>query len=157
MIVVNSATIKKDAKHIRPHLKKEAEFEDRSEKIAKLDLHGPLSRDILSELVAPEIKKLKYYTFGFFDILGEKNIISRTGYTGELGYELYISPGKVVKLWNRLLKDKRVKPAGLGARDTLRLEMAYTLYGQDVNEDTTPLEAGLERYVKNRFKKGPPP
>jgi aminomethyltransferase len=146
MIVVNSATIDKDAKHIESHLKG-AEFENRSRKLAKLDLQGPLSRDVSAELINPDIKRLQYYTFGFFDILGEKNIISRTGYTGELGYELYISSEKVVGLWNHLLKDKRVKPAGLGARDTLRLEMGYTLYGQDVDEETTPLEANLNRYI----------
>ena len=147
MVVINSGTIDKDAKHIQSQLKKGANFENRSEKLAKLDLQGPLSRDILSRLVTPDIKGLKYYTFGYFDILGEKNIISRTGYTGELGYELYVSAGKAVKLWNHLLKDERLKPVGLGARDTLRLEMGYTLYGQDVDEEITPLEANLERYV----------
>lgn len=147
MIVVNSATMDKDAKHIKSHLKKGAIFENRSGKLAKLDLQGPLSRDMLAELINPQIKKLKYYTFDYFDILGEKNIISRSGYTGELGYELYISSAKAALLWNYLLKDKRVKPAGLGARDTLRLEMGYSLYGQDVTESTTPLEAGLEKFV----------
>jgi len=147
MVVVNSATVDKDAEHIRLHLKKGTEFKNRSGELAKLDLQGPLSRDVLAKLINPEVKRLKYYTFGFFDILGERNIISRTGYTGELGYELYISSEKVLELWNHLLKDKRIKPAGLGARDTLRLEMGYTLYGQDVDEETTPLEANLERHV----------
>ena len=147
MVIVNSATIDKDAKHIESHLKKGAEFENRSERLAKLDLQGPLSRNILVELVTPEIKRLKFYAFDFFDILGEKNIISRTGYTGELGYELYISSERAVELWNYLLKDKRLKPAGLGARDTLRLEMGYPLYGQDVNEDTTPLEGNFEKFL----------
>jgi len=147
MIVVNSATIDKDAAHIRRHLKKGADFKDRSAELAKIDLQGPLSRDVLTELVAPAAGKLGYYTFDFFDVLGENIIISRTGYTGELGYELYISAGKAVALWRLLLGDKRVRPAGLGARDTLRLEMGYSLYGQDVNEDTSPLEAGLERFI----------
>jgi len=146
MVIVNSGTAKKDAGHIESHLK-EAVFENRSEKLAKLDLQGPLSREVLSELVTPEVKKLKYYTFDFFDILGEKNIISRSGYTGELGYELYISSEKAVDLWKHLLKDERVRPAGLGARDTLRLEMGYPLYGQDVDEDTTPLEANLAKFI----------
>ena len=147
MVVVNSATIDKDAKHIESHLKKGTEFKNLSNGLAKLDLQGPLSRDILAELITPEIKRLKYYTFDYFDILGEKNIISRTGYAGELGYELYVSSEKAVKVWNYLLKDKRLKPAGLGARDTLRLEMGYTLYGQDVNEETTPLEANLRKFI----------
>jgi aminomethyltransferase len=147
MAVVNSATTEKDAKHIESNLKKGSHFENRSSKLAKLDIQGPLSRDILTELITPEVTRLKYYTFDYFDILGEKNIISRTGYTGELGYELYISSGKVVELWNHLLKDKRLTPAGLGTRDTLRLEMGYTLYGQDVDEETTPLEGNLEKYL----------
>ncbi|MBN1871639.1 MAG: glycine cleavage system aminomethyltransferase GcvT [Candidatus Omnitrophica bacterium] len=147
MIVVNSATIEKDKKHIESHLKKGSEFKNLSGETAKLDLQGPLSRDIISKLIDPAAAKLKYYSFDYFDILGERNIISRTGYTGELGYELYISSGKVVELWRHLLKDKRVRPAGLGARDTLRLEMGYTLYGQDVDEETTPLEGNLERYL----------
>lgn len=147
MVVVNSATMDKDAKHIESHLKEGAGFENRSEKFGKLDLQGPLSCDILAELINPEIKRLRYYSFGSFDILGEKNIISRTGYTGEIGYELYVSCEKVVELWNYLLKDERVKAAGLGARDTLRLEMGYTLYGQDVTEKITPLEANLGKYI----------
>lgn len=147
MVVANSGTIDKDARHIETYLGKGAEFENRSGRLAKLDLQGPLSREILTGLISPEIKRLRYYTFDFFNILGERNIISRTGYTGELGYELYISSKKAVALWNHLLKDKRLKPAGLGARDTLRLEMGYTLYGQDVDEETTPLEANLEKYI----------
>lgn len=150
MVVVNSATTDEDAEHIRSHLKKGAFFEDRSSTLAKLDLQGPASRQVLAELINGEASKLKYYTFGIFDILGEKNIISRTGYTGELGYELYISAGKAVELWGYILKAARVKPAGLGARDTLRLEMGFTLYGQDVDETTTPLEADLERYLDLR-------
>jgi len=147
MIVVNSATIGKDAEHIGSNLKKGTVFEDRSDRLAKLDLQGPLARDVVTELIDPDIGWLKYYTFGHFNILGERNIISRTGYTGEIGYELYVSSEKAVELWTHLLEDKRVKPAGLGARDMLRLEMGLSLYGQDVTEETTPIEANLERYV----------
>lgn len=146
MIVVNAGTVDKDFTHIASRLKKGTYIENRSDILAKLDLQGPLSRDILAAFI-PDIAKLKYYTFNHFDILGERNIISRTGYTGELGYELYMSTGKIVELWNLLLRDKRLKPAGLGARDTLRLEMGYTLYGQDVDDNTTPLEAGLEKFI----------
>ena len=147
MVVINSGTIEKDAKHIEAHLEPGAIFENRSEVLSKLDLQGPSSADILSKLAGEEVKNLKFYTFRFFDILGEKTIISRTGYTGELGYEIYISSSKVREAWNYLLKDERLKPAGLGARGTLRLEMGYTLYGQDVDENTTPLEANLEKYI----------
>ena len=81
------------------------------------------------------------------DILGSNAIVSRTGYTGELGYEIYCGNDRIVQLWQLLLEDGRVKPAGLGARDLLRLEMGYSLYGSDLDETTTPLEAGLERFV----------
>ncbi|MDP3789989.1 MAG: glycine cleavage system aminomethyltransferase GcvT [Candidatus Omnitrophota bacterium] len=147
MIVVNAGTIDKDAFNIKSRLKKGVYFENRSDSTAKLDLQGPLSRDIVTKLINPAIGKLKYYTFNYFDILGERNIISRTGYTGELGFELYVNAGKAVELWDFLLRDKRLKPAGLGARDTLRLEMAYPLYGQDVDENMTPLEANLEKFI----------
>jgi aminomethyltransferase len=80
-------------------------------------------------------------------ILGSHAIVSRTGYTGELGYEIFLPAEKVVELWNLLLADQRVKPAGLGARDVLRLEVGYSLYGSDIDETTTPLEAGLDAFV----------
>lgn len=147
MLVVNAATTDNDQAHIRKHLSRDSGFEDVSQKLGKLDLQGPLSKEVLAPLAGPGITTLKYYTFGLFRVLGEENIISRTGYTGELGYELYLSSGRIKELWQLLLKDNRVKPAGLGARDTLRLEMGYSLYGQDINQDTTPQEANLDDFV----------
>jgi aminomethyltransferase len=147
MVVVNAATIDSDEAHFRKHLSPGTDFKNVSSELGKLDLQGPRSLDVLKGLVGPEAVALDYYTFGHFDLLGEKAIISRTGYTGELGYELYISADKVKELWNKLATDARVKPAGLGARDTLRLEMAYPLYGQDLTVDTTPLEADKSRFV----------
>lgn len=147
MVVVNAATIESDEAHFRKHLSPGTDFKNVSSELGKLDLQGPFSLDVLKGLVGPEVAALSYYAFGYFDLLGEKAIISRTGYTGELGYELYISSGKVGELWSKLLTDTRVKPAGLGARDTLRLEMAYPLYGQDLTADTTPLEADKGKFV----------
>jgi aminomethyltransferase len=147
MIVVNAATTLKDEAHFKKHLSSSSSLKNVSDETAKLDLQGPLSAAVLESLLGKEIVKLSYYTFSKFDLLGEVNIVSRTGYTGELGYELYASPAKVKELWSAILKDKRVKPAGLGARDTLRLEMAYPLYGQDIDETLSPVEAGLERFV----------
>jgi aminomethyltransferase len=147
LLVVNAARITADEAHLRKHLSADSKLENASARSGKLDLQGPLSEDVLAGIAGSRISSLKYYTFGFFDILGEENIISRTGYTGELGYEIYISRGKAVELWNALLKDARVKPAGLGARDTLRLEMGYGLYGQDMDESVTPFEAGLEKFL----------
>lgn len=147
MVVVNAATIDKDAEHIKRHLTKGAKFENISDKTAKLDLQGPLSGDVLKDFIGVDIQLLKYYRFDKFNILGEQNIISRTGYTGEMGYEIYASMEKVVELWNKLLSDKRVKAAGLGARDTLRLEMCYPLYGQDITDNESPIEAGFEKII----------
>ncbi|MFH1062239.1 MAG: glycine cleavage system aminomethyltransferase GcvT [Candidatus Omnitrophota bacterium] len=148
MLVVNAATSSADFEHLEKNLAKDnVKIEDISNTLAKLDLQGPLSRDVLVEIAGEGILKLDYYTFDYFKVLGENIIISRTGYTGELGFELYISNDKVIALWNLLLKNKTVKPAGLGARDTLRLEVCYPLYGQDINSTTTPLEAGLAGFV----------
>ncbi|MFH1360061.1 MAG: glycine cleavage system aminomethyltransferase GcvT [Candidatus Omnitrophota bacterium] len=146
MIVVNAATTDKDEKHFRKHLADESSFENISMKTGKLDLQGPLARDILKTL-APGIERLTYYTFDVFHLLGEQALISRTGYTGELGYEIYFPWQKTKELWKKLLEDDNVKPAGLGARDVLRLEMGYGLYGQDMDETISPLEVGLSRFI----------
>jgi aminomethyltransferase len=146
MIVVNAGTIEKDAAHFIHHLSKDSSFSNLSETTGKIDLQGPLARDII-KTIAPKAAQLDYYTFIETDWLGEKTIISRTGYTGELGYEIYFPIGKISLTWEMLLKDNRVKPAGLGARDILRLEMGYSLYGQDIDETVTPLEAGLVKFI----------
>jgi aminomethyltransferase len=99
------------------------------------------------EQFGEEVATLPYFKFITMNILGVEAIVSRTGYTGELGYEIFIPSEKVGELWDLLLTDERVKPAGLGARDVLRLEVGYSLYGSDIDEETTPLEAGLESFV----------
>jgi len=101
---------------------------------------------VLSSFVE-DIKKLDYYTFGYFDLFGARVLISRTGYTGELGYEIYCPWEMTRDFWRKLMKDGRVQPAGLGARDVLRLEMGYSLYGHELSEDVSPLESGLNRFV----------
>ncbi|MFH1692151.1 MAG: glycine cleavage system aminomethyltransferase GcvT [Candidatus Omnitrophota bacterium] len=146
MIVVNAGTIEKDKAHFLKHLSKNADFTDISAKIGKIDLQGPKARDII-KIIAPEAEHLQYYSFISTDVLGEKNIVSRTGYTGELGFEIYSSAQHIKAIWKTLLTQPDVKPAGLGSRDVLRLEMGYSLYGQDIDETTTPLEAGLEKFI----------
>jgi aminomethyltransferase len=146
MIVVNAANIEKDRRNFENNLTKAARFRDESFNTAKLDLQGPLSREVLLKIV-PDIRKLEYYTFDEFMLLDEKVIISRTGYTGELGYEIYYPWSKVSVVWEKLLADPRVKPTGLGVRDVLRIEMCYPLYGHELTEDITPLEAGLKSFV----------
>ena len=119
-IVVNAATTEKDAAHIRAHLTSAGQFEDVSAQIGKVDIQGPHARDVLQQFVG-DIGRLDYYTFDFFPLLGENVLISRTGYTGELGYEIYYPWDKTSYLWNALLEAKEVEPAGLGARDVLPL------------------------------------
>lgn len=145
-IVVNGATTAKDARHFRERLKQPQAFKDISAAIGKIDVQGPRSREILAALV-PGIEKLSYYTFDRFTLLGETVRVSRTGYTGELGYEIYSSAAAAPAVWRELLKNTGVKPAGLGARDVLRLEAGYSLYGHELSETITPLEAGLMRFV----------
>ncbi len=146
MIVVNASNIEKNAKHFREQLTVKAIFKDISFETAKLDLQGPLSRDILKTLV-PDSGKLEYYAFDEFMLLGQKCLISRTGYTGELGYEIYYPWEKAKELWQMILKNDKVKPTGLGVRDVLRIEMCYSLYGHELSEDIHPLEAGLDHFI----------
>ena len=147
MVVVNAATTEKDAVHFRMNLAGGTEFRNVSGELGKLDLQGPLSGAVMIEIAGPGISGLEYYKFGVFRVLGEEIIISRTGYTGELGYELYVPNDRARELWDLILKNDLVRPAGLGARDTLRLEMGYPLYGQDIDSETTPFEAGLGKFA----------
>ena len=146
MIVVNAATAPKDFAVIKGRLRG-GDFTDITAATGKLDLQGPLSRYVMVELLGEEAATIPYFKFITMNILGVPAIVSRTGYTGELGYEIFIPSEKVCELWDLLLQDERVKPAGLGARDVLRLEVGYSLYGSDIDEETTPLEAGLESFV----------
>ncbi len=147
MIVVNASNEERDAITIASKLSKTAKFENRSFTTAKLDVQGPTSRAVMEKLAGPGINSLKYFNFGRFDIYGGNYIISRTGYTGELGFELYIDSTKAEKAWKDLLAMDGVKPAGLGSRDILRLEAGLPLYGDEMTEETTPLEAGFERVL----------
>lgn len=142
MVVVNGGTMEKDAAHFQNHIR--GEFVNRSMELGKLDIQGPRSREVLSGLVE-NIGKLDYYTFDHFDVLSENVLVSRTGYTGELGYEIYYPWEKAKELWKELLLN--MKPAGLGVRDVLRIEMGYSLYGHELSEELSPLEAGLKPFI----------
>lgn len=144
MIVANAGRREADGGALRERISTEADFSDASDKTAKLDLQGPGALDALLKVANPEPRELPYYGFARMDVAGVDALVSRTGYTGELGYELYVSLDEVVGLWERLLELSDVQPAGLGARDTLRLEMGYPLYGHELDESTTPPEAGLD-------------
>lgn len=142
MLVVNGSRIAVDFETVKSRLPAGLSFVDASPETAKIDLQGPLSFEVLKDRVPGDFSGLKYFNFAWTEFAGEKLMVSRTGYTGELGYELFLPAGKAVALWEALVADPRVAPAGLGARDTLRLEMGYPLYGQDLDEDHTPAEAG---------------
>ena len=146
MIVVNAATADNDFNVIKSRLTG-GKFTNISDDTGKLDIQGPLSRAAMIAAFGDHISAIPYFKFITMNILGCEAIVSRTGYTGELGYEIFLPAVKVGELWDLLLKDARVKPAGLGARDVLRLEVGYSLYGSDIDEVTTPLEAGLESFV----------
>jgi len=146
MVVVNAATSDNDFMVIKSRLRG-GEFTDISADTGKLDIQGPRSRDVMIAAFGDGIAQLPYFKFTTMEILGSEAIVSRTGYTGELGYEIFLPAAKAGELWDLLLNDGRVKPAGLGARDVLRLEVGYSLYGSDIDEATTPLEADLEGFV----------
>ena len=146
MIVVNAATAHNDFAVIQSRLPG-GRLEDITTETGKLDLQGPLAREVLARFFDPEACNLPYFKFTATTVLGIEALVSRTGYTGELGFEIFLPAGKVVELWQLLLSDDRVKPAGLGSRDLLRLEVGYSLYGSDLNEEITPLEAGLQGFV----------
>jgi aminomethyltransferase len=147
-IVVNAGTRKGDAEHFRKNLPAGIIFTDESDATGKIDLQGPLSADVLIALGLKKEELPAYFNFNFKEIKGIPCLLSRTGYTGELGYELYTETGRTLELWELLLSQNGVKPVGLGARDTLRLEMAYPLYGHELNLDTTPVEAGFGEMIK---------
>lgn len=146
MIVVNAATSDNDFSVIKSRLHG-GDFTDISADTGKLDIQGPHSRAVMTAAFGAGIAQLPYFKFTTMEILGCEAIVSRTGYTGELGYEIFLPAAKAGELWDLLLKDGRVRPAGLGARDVLRLEVGYSLYGSDIDESTTPLEADLEGFV----------
>lgn len=147
MIVVNAATAPNDLRVIQSRLSG-GELTDITAATAKLDLQGPKSREVLVDLLGGWVAEIPYFRFVQQTVLGAPAIVSRTGYTGELGYEIFLPAEKVVELWDLLLADPRVRPAGLGARDVLRLEVGYSLYGSDIDETTTPLEADLSAFVR---------
>ena len=120
---------------------------DISADTAKIDLQGPMAREVLLSLGLKEAGHLRYFNACKTQWRGEDMVLSRMGYTGELGFECYVPNGLAHALWNELLGHEVVEPAGLGARDTLRLEMGYPLSGQDFDEGRTPIEAGQEGFV----------
>jgi len=147
MLVVNAGTCEKDAEWIRSRLSADTVFEDLSPKMAKLDVQGPESRHVLEDVLGCTLPNLGYFRFKEFDAGENSFILSRTGYTGEFGYEIYLPSEEVGRLWSNLLAHELVEPAGLGARDTLRLEMGYPLYGHELMESKTPCSTSRGAFI----------
>ena len=152
LIVVNAANKDKDYQWMRDHQSGDVTFQDVSEDYAQLALQGPKAMDILGKLAKEESIPKKYYHAVFDgEVAGIPCIVSRTGYTGEDGVELYLDSAQAEEMWEALLeagKEEGLIPCGLGARDTLRMEAAMPLYGHEMDEEVTPLEAGLGFAVK---------
>lgn len=147
MLVVNAANIEKDWNWCVSHNTVGAELENSSDRIAQLAIQGPKAIDTLQKLTSLNLRDIPYYTFAVGEFAGIPDvIISNTGYTGAGGFELYFYPEYADKVWDAIFEagaEFNIKPIGLGARDTLRLEMGYCLYGNDIDDTTSPLEAGL--------------
>ncbi len=152
MLVVNAANIAEDLEWIHGHAGPGVQVTDRSAEIALLALQGPRAGDILRKLTPVPLDAIGYYWFREqVEVAGRTTIVSRTGYTGEDGFEIYVRSQDAVSLWDAILdagQSEGLLPAGLGARDTLRLEAGYLLHGNDMDKTTSPLEAGLGWTVK---------
>lgn len=147
MLVVNASNIEKDWAWCKKQNTEEAVLENASNHTAQLAIQGPKALQVLQKLCSADLSSIPYYSFLTTEVAGVKEVIvSNTGYTGAGGFELYFYPAYGVNLWKAIFeagKDLGIKPVGLGARDTLRLEMGFCLYGNDLSEETSPLEAGL--------------
>ena len=142
-LVVNAGTIDSDAARLKSLLPDTITFEDESTDTGKIDLQGPKAADIMEKLGFVKSELPTFYKWIKTEINGMPVLLSRTGYTGELGFEFYVTADKIAELWDILMSFDDVKAAGLGARDTLRLEVGYPLYGNEMDDKTTPIEAGF--------------
>ena len=150
-ICVNASNSDKDFAWLRAQAAGAAEVENVSDKYAQLALQGPRAAKILQSLTGVSLAEVKSFSFAFADVASVRCLAARTGYTGEDGFELYCAAESAPRLWTALLDAGAADglvPAGLGARDTLRLEKSYPLYGHELDDTTTPLEAGLEWVTK---------
>lgn len=156
VLVVNASNIQKDWDWISSHNTMGAEMKDLSENFSLLAIQGPKAAEAMQSLTSVNLPNMKYYTFEVADFAGiEHVIISATGYTGSGGFEIYCKNSEVEQVWQKIMEagaSYGIKPIGLAARDTLRLEMGFCLYGNDINDNTSPIEAGLgwiTKFTKN--------
>ncbi|NIP42976.1 MAG: glycine cleavage system aminomethyltransferase GcvT [candidate division Zixibacteria bacterium] len=151
LMVVNAACLEKDFEWLKDHLEGAVKLENLSDQTGLLAIQGPNAEKVLSNMTDYNLSELAFYWSDETEIAGEKVLFSRTGYTGEDGFEIYHRPEIADKLWEAALdagKELEIEPIGLGARDSLRMEMKYMLYGNDIDSTTNPVEAGLSWIVK---------
>ncbi len=154
LIVVNASNREKDVAHFREHTEDlDAQVADESDDWALLALQGPRAVELLQPFTETDLSSIKYYRYEVGEVDGAYAVLSRTGYTGEDGFELFIRPNDAPGVWRRLI-EAGATPVGLGARDTLRLEAGMCLYGNELDAETTPLEAGIGFAVNLDKKQG---
>jgi len=147
LLVVNASNIEKDWNWISKFNTKGAEMINISDDICLFAVQGPKAKGVLQKLTTLDLSSIPYYHFTIGEFAGAKDVVmSNTGYTGAGGFEIYVNKNAAEKVWNEIFaagKDENIKPIGLGARDTLRLEMGFCLYGNDIDDTTSPIEGGL--------------
>ena len=152
LLVVNASNIEKDYEWMKQYATADVELVNKSDEFGLLALQGPLARQILQKLTSKDLGDIKFFRFAdHVEIAGKSVLLSRTGYTGEDGFEMYAKNEDLVDLWSSVLdagKEEGILPIGLGARDTLRFEACLPLYGQELSKDISPLEAGIGFVVK---------
>lgn len=148
-LVINAANTEKDIAWMRENADGfNVNIEDASARYGQIAVQGPDAEKVVEEVLALECKELVFYTSKTMNVDGEALIISRTGYTGEDGFEIYCSEGLIIKFWDKLIESGRCKPCGLGCRDTLRFEVGLPLYGNELSKDISPVMAGLSMFCK---------
>lgn len=148
-LVINAANIDKDYAWITEQSQSfDVVTQNLSDRYGQLAVQGPKSEDVVERVLGLECKELVFYTFKETEVDGETVIISRTGYTGEDGFEIYGSHAYIQKCWDKLMESGEAKPCGLGCRDTLRFEVGLPLYGDELTDEISPVEAGLGMFVK---------
>ena len=148
-LVINAANIAKDLEWMNQNSKGfDISIEDLCDKTGQIAVQGPQSENVVESVLDLSVCDLEFYTFKTFEINNEMVIVSRTGYTGEDGFEIYGSHAYIKEIWEKLINSKKVMPCGLGARDTLRFEVGLPLYGNELSKDISPIEAGLGTFVK---------
>ena len=148
-LVINASNIDKDVAWIKENAEKfNVEIDNLSDQLGELAVQGPTAESVMEEVLDINCKELEFYTFKESELDGKHILVSRTGYTGEDGFEVYADHETIRHLWDELMESGRVEPCGLGCRDTLRFEVGLPLYGDELADDISPVEAGLSMFVK---------